>query len=345
MVSIIMPVYNSDKYITTAIESVLSQEYENFELILVNDGSTDSSEDICMRYAKKDIRIKYLYKENGGVCSARNYGLEHASGKYLCFMDNDDEISPQLLSDNIKLLEENNADIVKFEKKRKEYRDGILQNEEDSDGISQLGVLKGETLVLDQTMLKEKLYVLYRANLMMYIWNALYRMSIFKDNKLKFNEDFKNGHEDILMNMQCYRLARKIILNNEVYYTHNWRVGKSASTFFNSNRINDAIVVANYEKELFYHYGYGDEIILSLYMDNLFLCLMIIALAPTSVKKNEKDNLLNKYHQNMNSELHEIKKIIPRLAKTDKIRAILAFFFQNKCYSIVRFLYYLYTRK
>lgn len=344
-VSIIIPVYNSEKYIGTAIESVLQQDYENFELLLVNDGSTDSSEQICKRFAEQDKRVRYFYKENGGVCSARNYGLKQATGDYLCLVDNDDVISPHLLSDNVKLLEENDADIVKFEKKRKEYLDGVLQKEIDSDGISKLGVEQGKTQMLNQSMLKEKLYTLYRANLMMYIWNGLYRMSVIKDNNLKFNEDFKNGHEDILMNMQCYRHARKIILNNEVYYTHNWRVGKSASTFFTPNRINDAIVVANYEKELFADYGYSNDILLAIYMDNLFLCLNIISLAHGSITRKEQNALLDKFHENMNHELQDVKKIIPELARIDKIRAILAFFFQHKFYSIVRLLYILYTMK
>ena len=88
--SIIVPVYNSEKYLSQCIESVLSQSYSNFELILVDDSSTDSSFEICQLFANKDARINVIHKENGGTSSARNVGLNNAKGDYILFMDNDD---------------------------------------------------------------------------------------------------------------------------------------------------------------------------------------------------------------------------------------------------------------
>ncbi len=94
--SVIVPVYNSEQYLPACIESVLRQTYTDFELILVDDGSTDGSLSVCREYARQDSRIRVLHKENGGVSSARNLGLEHATGAYISFVDGDDWIEPDL---------------------------------------------------------------------------------------------------------------------------------------------------------------------------------------------------------------------------------------------------------
>lgn len=94
--SIIVPVCNLEQYLPACIESVLRQNYADFELILVDDGSTDGSLSVCREYAQQDSRIRVLHKENGGVSSARNLGLEHATGAYISFVDGDDWIEPDL---------------------------------------------------------------------------------------------------------------------------------------------------------------------------------------------------------------------------------------------------------
>ena len=90
LISVIVPVYNTEKYLRKCIESILSQSYKNIELLLINDGSTDSSAEICREYLNKDKRCYYFEKENGGLSDARNYGIERASGEYITFLDSDD---------------------------------------------------------------------------------------------------------------------------------------------------------------------------------------------------------------------------------------------------------------
>ncbi|KHS57836.1 glycosyl transferase family 2 [Terrisporobacter othiniensis] len=91
-VSIIVPIFNSEKYLRTSIESILNQSYKNFELILINDGSSDGSLDICKEYIDKDERIVLINKNNEGVSSARNEGIDKSTGKYIVFCDSDDYI-------------------------------------------------------------------------------------------------------------------------------------------------------------------------------------------------------------------------------------------------------------
>lgn len=114
MVSIIMPVYNVEKYIRGSIDSVLAQTYTDFELIIVDDGSPDYSPQICDEYASKNNRIRVIHKLNGGLSSARNTGVDHANGKYILFIDSDDTIEPDLLEKVVPVAEKENADVTIF---------------------------------------------------------------------------------------------------------------------------------------------------------------------------------------------------------------------------------------
>ena len=96
-VSIIVPVYNIENYIRVCVESILAQTYESFELILVDDGSKDNSGILCDEYAAIDSRVKVIHKENGGVSSARNTGLQQAKGKWIMYVDGDDWIEPDMI--------------------------------------------------------------------------------------------------------------------------------------------------------------------------------------------------------------------------------------------------------
>ena len=115
LVTIIVPVYKCEKYIRKCIESILSQTYQNFELILVDDGSTDTSSEICESYKKKDNRIILIHKQNGGLSSARNVGLDKAKGNWILFVDSDDWINENLCNRCVKYAHETNSDVVVFE--------------------------------------------------------------------------------------------------------------------------------------------------------------------------------------------------------------------------------------
>lgn len=112
-ISVIVPVYNVEKYLRQCIESIKMQTFENWELILVDDGSLDNSGSICDEYAQSDNRIKVVHKENGGVSTARNFGLAIAAGKYISFIDSDDYIVPKFFEIMLEKLLTYKADIVR----------------------------------------------------------------------------------------------------------------------------------------------------------------------------------------------------------------------------------------
>ncbi len=113
-ISVIIPVYNVEKYLSTCLDSVLAQTFKDFEIICVNDGSTDGSLDILNAYAQKDARIKVITQENQGLSGARNTGLFHAKGEYIYFLDSDDAIHPQTLEICHTLAQKENAQLVSF---------------------------------------------------------------------------------------------------------------------------------------------------------------------------------------------------------------------------------------
>lgn len=111
LITIVVPIYNVEEYLNKCIETILCQTYENIEILLIDDGSTDNCGNICDLYAKKDSRVKVIHKENGGLSDARNTGIEAANGKYICFIDSDDYISPIFIETLYNLCKENNTKI------------------------------------------------------------------------------------------------------------------------------------------------------------------------------------------------------------------------------------------
>ena len=112
LVSIIIPVYNVEKYVSECVNSVLSQDYKNIEIVIINDGSTDNSLEICKRIADSDSRVKVYTKKNGGLSDARNVGIKLSKGEYLLFLDSDDYISRNCVSIMLNAALKSNADIV-----------------------------------------------------------------------------------------------------------------------------------------------------------------------------------------------------------------------------------------
>jgi len=113
-ISIIIPVYNAEKHLDMCVDSIVNQTYKNIEIILVNDGSSDNSGAVCDKWAKVDPRIKVIHKQNGGVSSARNSGLEVATGDYVGFVDSDDSVKPNWIYDLIEMNSGFNADLITF---------------------------------------------------------------------------------------------------------------------------------------------------------------------------------------------------------------------------------------
>ena len=208
-VSIIIPVYNAEKYIGRCIESIINQEYTDFELLLINDGSKDSSKEIIDSYAEKDSRIRCIHKENGGVSSTRNRGLEEAKGEYIQFLDADDWISSEATKLLVRTAEEKQADLVIADF----YR--VV-----GDHLSQKGDIDTDEVMNVQEFgdhLMENPADFYYG----VVWNKLYRTDIIRKNNI-IMDPAVNFCEDFIFNLEyltCLAEGGRIAaLRVPVYY-------------------------------------------------------------------------------------------------------------------------------
>ncbi|WP_130858651.1 glycosyltransferase family 2 protein [Gracilibacillus phocaeensis] len=170
-ISMIVPVYNLEKFLPKCIDSILAQTFQAFELILVNDGSTDASGELCDAYAKRDKRVKVIHKENGGVASSRNAGLEMAKGRYIGFVDNDDYINEQMLELLYTNAMKYDSDMVAC--------DFVKVNE---DQLVDRKCASDDYKIQHFTNI-EALHQIYETNALTFIcpWNKLYKKSLFQD--------------------------------------------------------------------------------------------------------------------------------------------------------------------
>lgn len=188
LISIIIPIYKVENYLNKCIESVVNQTYRSLEIILVDDGSPDNCPQICDEWAKKDDRIKVIHKENGGVSSARNAGLESAQSKYIMFVDPDDYIDIQMLEKMYEAIED--CDCVYCKYNNDVNGDIIKCDEVNISKLNQKDRLK--FFIGDKTTKKKNRII--KQSIMGSVWRILFKREIIEDlrfdTKLKYSEDF-----------------------------------------------------------------------------------------------------------------------------------------------------------
>ena len=212
IISIIAPFFNGEKYLKRFIESVLSQSFLDFELILVDDGSTDSSFEIINDF--KDERIVYYKKQNGGVSSARNCGITIAKGHYICFFDADDTVLPNTLEVALSKIHQN--DLIVFC-----YRD-VLQNG------TMINHFQKETLSSGKGVLRDIFF--FSSEMQIYSpCNKLYLKSVIFNNNLRFEEGLKIG-EDYLFNLSYFSVCGSIVFVNDVLYNYHQNNSSAINT-------------------------------------------------------------------------------------------------------------------
>lgn len=246
LISIIIPVYNSENYISKALDSILAQNYKDIEIILVNDGSTDNSLSVCRRYADDYSNVILVNKMNGGLCSARNEGLKYAKSDYIMFMDNDDEYTRDSFNVIYKTLLETDCDILRFNRRRVQ----VFENESIKiDVYGSIGVAqKGKVVSYSNEGFFQNYSQMKKSGCFYGIWNAVFRRKLF--TTIKFDETIKAGGEDWLVNLQLYDVAKKISFINDALYVYYRRVSHSVSTTYQYNRVEAIIKCATQERLL-----------------------------------------------------------------------------------------------
>lgn len=208
LVSIIVPVYNAEKYIPNCVNSILNQSYKDLELILVNDGSTDQSGEICEELARKDSRVKVFHQANSGPSAARNFGIGLAAGEFLQFVDSDDFIESNMTERLVKAMDNHNDLVICGYQKILKRGSQIISSKVFR--IEQAGEYELEEFLQNFSELYQDYYIHFN-------WNKLYRTQILKEAALSFDRKVNWG-EDLLFNLQYIEKCKRICISQDTPY-------------------------------------------------------------------------------------------------------------------------------
>lgn len=217
LVSVVLPIYNVEKYLNRCIESVVNQTYSNLEIILVDDGSPDNCPQICDEWASRDRRIKVVHKANAGLGMARNTGIEHATGDYICFFDSDDSIEPDTIEACVEAARKNCADLVVF------GHDAVTV---DMSRLRAYAPCPPKNLYtgdeIKQELLPNSLYANLKTgkdwNLPMSAWNKLYSMDVIRKSGWRFVSEREIISEDFYSLFELYGYLNKVYVLNRIFY-------------------------------------------------------------------------------------------------------------------------------
>lgn len=305
MISVIVPVYNVEKYLNNCVESIVNQTYKDLEIILVDDGSPDNCPAMCDEWAKKDSRIRVIHKENGGLSSARNAGLEAANGDYIAFVDSDDSIDLFTYDSMMKSIMESKADLslckCQFVKTKSDI---IVYN-----GISSYTVLNNDELWEE---------VFGRLNNS--ACNKIYKLDLI--NKLRFDENLLHG-EDLIFNIQYINNCKIGAIVEGRFYHYYSREGSITKSVFNSNKYKE-ILSKDTAKQLV-------EKLNPKYMDvaNRYCFrsrLNVLRSIYLSKTQNDNNDIVRECKEYLKANYHKVKC---NLRKTDFIEYILVSYFKN----------------
>ena len=232
LLTVVIPVYNVEKYLKRCIESILIQEWKNYDILLVDDGSTDNSPQICDDYAKAYEFISVIHKKNGGL-SAANTGISHAEGEYVYFPDSDDWIEPDTFISLAEVVESQKFDIISFNRE-------FVKGEEDAIVSDSLVTQVFEGKAAFVQMLKHS-YITGFAN------DKIYRKSLFTDNDIQF--PIGKYYEDLGTNYKLFLSAKKVYATNQKYYHYLIDNPDSITQSWNEKKFSNMF---GFYKELFY---------------------------------------------------------------------------------------------
>lgn len=213
-ISIIVPVYNVEKYLPRCIDSILDQTYTNFECILIDDGSPDRCGEMCDEYAERDKRIIVIHQKNKGVSAARNAGLNVAKGEYVGFVDSDDYIAPEMYQCLVSAIEESNAD---FSYCAIEH---IKANGDRYIERASIGAVENQLSFVTEALLKD-------GDVGGAVWNKLFKRKVIRD--IRFEESAKICEDVLFALMCCARISSAVFVQEPLYYYYH-RPGSAVRT-------------------------------------------------------------------------------------------------------------------
>ena len=319
LISIIVPVYNADAYLRRCVDSILAQSFTEFEALLIDDGSSDGSGPLCDLYEKQDARIRVFHKENNGVSSARNYGLDKASGSYITFLDSDDYVGPDYLRILYEMLEEADADLSILSSANISSADAVF-----IDSVDQRTLLSQEEVF--QELLRDSKFGFY-------LWGKLYKCSLFDELRFPLGKTF----EDIAV-LPCVvaRCSRCVFSTAQQYYYFQ-REGSITHVFSASNLQDYFDAMEGFAQFISSRYP---EIYSAAYA-RLMVVMFRDAIDPFLLRKDFLKRAAA-YRQKYRGILKQARSL-PGLTRKERVKFLL-FLFSIRLYRAVRFLKFVFSR-
>ncbi len=232
LISVIVPCYNQAQYLEECLQSVLDQTYQNWECIIVNDGSPDHTEEIAKRWLEKDNRFRYIYKDNGGLSSARNAGIREAKGEYLFFLDSDDSLNGNLVFKSLISNLTENIDFICADL-QEVHKESIIKENYFSVFYNKKTILSGKKILQD--LLQGKFPII--------ACNKIIKKNTILENNIYFKEGIL--HEDELFTLYLCLHSNNVIVLKEITYNYNKTnitsiTGKAQSSI---KSINDRVII------------------------------------------------------------------------------------------------------
>lgn len=317
LISIIIPVYNCEEYLSKCLDSLINQTYKNIEIILVNDGSSDNSIVLCKKYAKKDSRIKIYEKENSGPSLTRRYGFEKSAGNYIMFIDSDDWMDLDMCEYLINLQRSTKADVVCC---------NYYINDECESVKESIKAFSGDNIIYD---------FLNNGNIKGCCWNKLYKKSKIK--KEFFHPEFRHG-EDVLFVTKVLLDCKNVVCTNIAKYHYNVSNTSITRSIVNTKKIDDnnlshqeqiKIVTKKYKK---------NKEIESKVIEKLFDSLMTIYV---DMMDESENNINEKYLVNIIKTNYKKYNKKLNISKTKKLKLFLI----SKCNWLIKYFYKLKNEK
>ncbi|MGL4453001.1 MAG: glycosyltransferase family 2 protein [Sarcina sp.] len=220
-VSVIIPMYNTENFIKECIESVLKQSYKDFEIIIVDDGSTDNSKKYIQEFIEEIDFIKYVYQKNAGLSAARNTGIINSEGEFIVFIDSDDFVDEDFIGELVTLIEQENADIAQCGYYR--YDQEIVETMQ----------LHREILYIEgnETFIKIFYKTFIEKKFGMICCNKIYRRAELMKNKILFEKNSEIYAEDLLFNLKVLLNSKKIVISDKVLYYYRVRLGSITQSY------------------------------------------------------------------------------------------------------------------
>lgn len=287
LISIVVPIYNVENYLEKCIKTLINQTYKNIEIILVDDGSKDSSGEICNEYQKKDERIKVIHKENGGLSDARNAGIKEATGKYIAFLDADDYVDYTMYEKLYNVIKEENAEIAICGYSR--------INEKDKEMPYPLEVKKYKK---DRSILYNMIGTLPKdsedINIGMSVWKCLYNLEVIKKNNLYFRSERVYISEDIVFQIEYFEFVNKVALLGDPLYKYRYNE-VSLSKKYRKDRFEKQKILYLKEKSMLEERKWLDKE-LNNRLDRTFImkvkaCIKSEVVANTEIKEKKLQNI------------------------------------------------------